>query len=74
MSTDLIDLTADIVIAHASVTEMSSNDLLKEIKTVYATLEALTRGGKALTLETSDKAQKASAKKMAGFHSLAYTG
>ena len=48
MSTDLIDLTADIVIAHASVTEMSSNDLLKEIKTVYATLEALTNGGKPL--------------------------
>jgi len=66
MSTDLIDLTADIVIAHASVTELSSNDLLKEIKTVYATLEALTRGGKALTLETSDKGQKASAKKMRG--------
>jgi len=64
MSTDLIDLTADIVIAHASVTEMSSNDLLKEIKTLYATLEALSRGGKALTLETLDKEQKTSAKKM----------
>ncbi|TSA47735.1 MAG: MucR family transcriptional regulator [Deltaproteobacteria bacterium] len=66
MSTDLIDLTADIVIAHASVTEMSSNDLLKEIKKVYATLEALTRGGKALTLETSDREQKVSAKNMRG--------
>ena len=66
MSTDLIDLTAYIVIAHASVTEMSSNDLLKEIKTVYAALEALTKGGKALTTETSDKPQKASAKKIRG--------
>lgn len=64
MPTDLIDLTADIVIAHASITEMSSNDLLKEIKTVYATLEALTRGGKALTVETSDKERKVSARKM----------
>jgi len=64
MSTDLIDLTADIVIAHASVTEMSSNDLLREIKTVYATLEALSKGGKALILGTSDKEPKASAKKL----------
>jgi predicted transcriptional regulator len=47
MLTDLIDLTADIVISHASVTEMSSNDLLKEIKAVYATLEALSKGVKA---------------------------
>jgi len=31
MATDLLDLTADIVIAHASVTEMLSDDLLKEI-------------------------------------------
>jgi len=44
MATDLIELTADIVIAHASVTEMSSDDLLKEIKTVYATLEGLEKG------------------------------
>ena len=44
MATDLIDLTADIVIAHVSVTEMSSDDLLKEIKAVYATLEGLEKG------------------------------
>jgi predicted transcriptional regulator len=56
MATDLLDLTADIVIAHASVTEMSSDDLLKEIKTVYATLERLAKGGgKALPFETSDQ-------------------
>jgi predicted transcriptional regulator len=41
MATDLIDLTANIVIAHASVTEMSSDDLLKELKMVYATLKNL---------------------------------
>ena len=34
MATDLIELTADIVIAHTSMTEMSSDDLLKEIKMV----------------------------------------
>ena len=44
MATELIELTADIVIAHASVTEMSSDDLLKEIKMVYATLEGLEKG------------------------------
>ncbi len=41
MTTELIELTADIVIAHASVTEMSSDDLLKEIRAVHATLEGL---------------------------------
>jgi predicted transcriptional regulator len=56
MATDLLDLTADIVIAHASVTEMSSDDLLKELKMVYATLEKLAKsGGKALPIETSDR-------------------
>jgi predicted transcriptional regulator len=44
MVTELIELTADIVIAHASVTEMSPTDLLKEIKAVYATLEGLEKG------------------------------
>jgi len=54
MATDLIDLTADIVIAHASVTEMSSDDLLKDIKMVYATLEGLGKG----KIEISDQAPK----------------
>jgi predicted transcriptional regulator len=44
MASDLLELTADIVIAHASVTEMTSDDLLKEIKMVYATLEGLGKG------------------------------
>ncbi|MEI7671002.1 MAG: MucR family transcriptional regulator [Deltaproteobacteria bacterium] len=44
MSTELVELTADIVIAHASVTEMSSDDLLKEIRAVHATLEELEQG------------------------------
>jgi len=63
MATNLLDLTADIVIAHASVTEMSSDDLLKEIKMVYATLDAIAKGGKAVNMETSDKEQKKQAKK-----------
>ena len=44
MATDLIELTADIVISHASVTEMSLDELLTEIKSVYATLEGLQTG------------------------------
>ena len=41
---DLLELTADIVISHVSVTEMSSDDLLTEIKAVYATLKGLGKG------------------------------
>jgi predicted transcriptional regulator len=37
MASNLLDLTAEIVIAHASVTEMASDELLREIKMVYAT-------------------------------------
>jgi predicted transcriptional regulator len=41
MAADLLELTADIVISHVSVTEMSSDDLLKELKAVYAALKNL---------------------------------
>jgi predicted transcriptional regulator len=41
---DLLELTADIVSSHVSMTEMSSDDLLKELKAVYATLEGLGKG------------------------------
>jgi predicted transcriptional regulator len=64
MATDLLDLTVDIVIAHASVTELSSDDLLREIKTIYATLEGLAKGGgKAFSIETSDQEPRKAAKK-----------
>jgi predicted transcriptional regulator len=63
MATNLLDLTADIVIAHASVTEMSSDDLLKEINMVYATLEAIAKGEKAVIIEASGKEPKRQGKK-----------
>jgi predicted transcriptional regulator len=44
MAADLIELTAEIVSSHVSMTEMSSDDLLKELKMVYATLEGLEKG------------------------------
>ena len=55
MATEILDLTADIVIAHVSVTEMSSKDLLKEIRLVYATLDELAGGGKVATIELSER-------------------
>lgn len=66
MATNLLDLTADIVIAHASVTEMSSDDLLKEINLVYATLDAIAKGGKAVIIETADREPKKQAGKRKG--------
>ena len=62
MATELIELTADIVIAHASVTEMSPDNLLKEIKAVYATLEGLEQG----KIEISDQAPKKRSRKAQG--------
>jgi predicted transcriptional regulator len=44
MAEDLIELTAEIVSSHVSMTEMSSDDLLEELKMVYATLERLDKG------------------------------
>jgi len=55
MATEILDLTADIVIAHVSVTEMSSKDLLREIKLVHATLAELAGGGKDATIELSER-------------------
>lgn len=43
---DLLELTADIVCAHASVTEMSPDELLNELKAIHATLQALEKGEK----------------------------
>lgn len=63
MATNLLDLTADIVIAHASVTEMSSDDLIEEINRVYETLDAIAKGGKAAITERSGKESRKQAKK-----------
>ena len=67
MATDLIELTADIVIAHTSMTEMSSDDLLKELKMVYATLQGL----KTSEIEVSDKEPKKPGRKAQGTAEIA---
>lgn len=53
---DLLELTADIVCAHASVTEMSPDELLNELKAIHATLQALEKGEKLVTIEPSVQA------------------
>jgi len=51
MATDLRELTADIVIAHVNKNELSSDDLLAELRAVYATLQGLQSG----EIEVSDQ-------------------
>jgi len=48
MASDLLELTADIVMAHASTTDLSLEELVTELKTVYVTLKGLEAGETAL--------------------------
>jgi predicted transcriptional regulator len=41
MASEVLKLTAEIVISHASVTELPPKELVKEIKEVYRTLASL---------------------------------
>jgi|UniRef100_A0A7C3WT73 predicted transcriptional regulator len=50
MASEVLKLTAQIVISHASMTELTPKELVEEIKDVYNTLMALERG-EALTGE-----------------------
>jgi len=43
MASELLNLTAQIVISHASVTELTSKELLQEIKEVYRVLTSLAK-------------------------------
>jgi len=55
MASDLIELTADIVISHVSITEISPDDLLTEIKSVYATLVGLENGEAEIAIQEPQK-------------------
>ncbi len=44
MAATLLELTTDIVTSHASVTAMSTEDLIQEIQKIYGTLQALEKG------------------------------
>lgn len=45
MSSDALKLTAEIVISHASMSELTSSELVEEIKEVYNVLSSLETGG-----------------------------
>ena len=43
MASELLNLTAQIVISHAAVTQLTSKELLQEIKEVYGVLTSLAK-------------------------------
>jgi len=55
MTSNLLELTVDIVTAHASTTELTSDQLIKEIQRVYETLEALNKGTIEIPIEEPKK-------------------
>jgi predicted transcriptional regulator len=64
MPATLVELAADIVSSHASVNEMSTEDLVQEIQKVYAALQQLeTAGTVAPPTEAEPKAPAMSLKK-----------
>ncbi len=48
MATEILKLTAQIIISHASMSELSTNELVDEIKDVYQVLASL-EGGAAIS-------------------------
>ena len=44
MATEIMKLTAEIIVSHASMSEISPQQLIEEIKEVYATLASLETG------------------------------
>jgi hypothetical protein len=56
MPATLVELAANIVSSHASVNEMSTEELLQEIQKVYATLQQLEVTG--ATLESPAESEK----------------
>lgn len=44
MATEILKLTAEVVISHASMTELSTQELVDEIKEIYGVLSSLEAG------------------------------
>ena len=57
MSSEILKLTTEIVTAHASLTELTSEQLVSEIKEVYAALASLD-SGRILEAAVSEKAEE----------------
>lgn len=58
MSSEVLKLTTDIVASHASTSELSTEELVDEIKAVYNALSSLD-GGESLEEPLSEKAEEA---------------
>jgi predicted transcriptional regulator len=63
MATTLLELTTDIVTSHASVSAMSTEDLIQEIQKVYSTLQTLEKGETEISAAAETKAPVLSLKK-----------
>ena len=63
MAATLLELTTDIVTSHASVSAMSTEDLIQEIQKVYSTLQSLDKGETEISAATETKAPVLSLKK-----------
>jgi predicted transcriptional regulator len=59
MATENLKLTADIIISHASMTELSTKELVEEIKTVYNLLASLEGGAVIPEIMAPKKGQEA---------------
>jgi predicted transcriptional regulator len=62
MASEVMKLTAEIVISHASMSEITTKELVEEIKEVYNTLASLD-GGKVLEVSSEVGAAAAEVKK-----------
>ena len=63
MAATLLELTTDIVTSHASVSAMSTEDLIQEIHKVYSALQALEKGGPETVIAEEPKVPVFSLKK-----------
>ena len=57
MASEVLKLTAEIVISHASITELSPQELIGEIKEVYNALTSLAAGEVPETVEKGEEAE-----------------
>ena len=59
MATEILRMTAEVVISHASMSELSTQELVEEIKEVYGVLSSLESGEVAETMapETAPEAE-----------------
>ena len=63
MAATLLELTTDIVTSHASVSAMSTEDLIQEIQKVYNTLQNLEKGEAVISAAEEPKAPLLTLKK-----------